>query len=41
MTIAIIYGGTRRNGNSEMLTEQAIQGVSVEKIYLKDHIISR
>jgi multimeric flavodoxin WrbA len=36
MSIAVIYGGTRPNGNTELLTEQAIQALEVEKIYLKD-----
>lgn len=37
MTIAVIYGGTRPDGNTEILTERAVQRVSVEKIYLKDY----
>jgi multimeric flavodoxin WrbA len=37
MTIAVIYGGTRPNGNTEILTEYAIQGLDVEKIYLRDY----
>ncbi|MFB4166820.1 flavodoxin family protein [Virgibacillus sp. JSM 102003] len=39
MSIAIIYGGTRENGNTEMLTDQAVQGLSVEKIYLSNYDI--
>ncbi|MBA4495564.1 flavodoxin family protein [Paenactinomyces guangxiensis] len=39
MTIAVIYGGTRQNGNTEILTEQAVQGLDVERIYLKDYQI--
>ncbi|MDQ0200784.1 flavodoxin family protein [Neobacillus ginsengisoli] len=39
MTIAIIYGGTRQNGNTETLTEHAVQGIVAEKIYLRDHTI--
>lgn len=39
MTIAVIYGGTRQDGNTEILTEQAIQGLSVERIHLKDYEI--
>ncbi|RSK57898.1 flavodoxin family protein [Bacillus canaveralius] len=39
MTIAVIYGGTRKNGNTEILTEQAVQGLTVEKIFLKDYEI--
>ncbi|MRG86047.1 flavodoxin family protein [Salinibacillus xinjiangensis] len=36
MSIAVIYGGTRENGNTEILTEHAIKGFQVERIYLKD-----
>jgi len=36
MSIAVIYGGTRPNGNSEILTEQVIQEIATEKIYLRD-----
>lgn len=36
MSIAVIYGGTRPNGNSEILTEQVIQEIAAEKIYLRD-----
>ncbi|MFJ8265794.1 flavodoxin family protein [Peribacillus asahii] len=36
MTIAVIYGGTRDNGNSEMLTEHVIQELASEKIFLRD-----
>ncbi|WP_077614797.1 flavodoxin family protein [Caenibacillus caldisaponilyticus] len=39
MTIAVIYGGTRPKGNTEILTEMAIEGLDVEKIYLKDYHI--
>lgn len=39
MSIAIIYGGTRQKGNTEMLTEKAVQGITVEKIYLRDYTI--
>lgn len=39
MTIGIIYGGTRPNGNTEALTERAVQDLPVEKIYLKDYKI--
>lgn len=36
MSIAVIYGGTRPNGNAEILTDKVIQGIEVEKFYLKD-----
>jgi multimeric flavodoxin WrbA len=39
MPIAVIYGGTRPNGNSEILTEQVIQEIATEKIYLRDYHI--
>jgi len=39
VTIAVIYGGTRPKGNTEILTEMAIEGLDVEKIYLKDYHI--
>ena len=32
-------GGTRPNGNSEILTEQVIQEIATEKIYLSDYHI--
>ncbi|MEK4426091.1 flavodoxin family protein [Solibacillus sp. FSL K6-1523] len=39
MTIAVIYGGNRLNGNTETLTKLAIQGLDVEEVYLKDYLI--
>ncbi|MFD4818179.1 flavodoxin family protein [Peribacillus butanolivorans] len=39
MKIAVIYGGTRPNGNTEMLTEHVFQGMVTEKIYLRDYYI--
>lgn len=39
MTIAVIYGGTRQNGNAEVLTDQVVQEIASEKIYLRDKII--
>lgn len=39
MTIAVIYGGNRQNGNTESLTKLAIQGLDVEEVYLKDYLI--
>jgi len=39
MSIAVIYGGNRLNGNTVALTKLAIQGLEVEEIYLKDHNI--
>lgn len=39
MSIAVIYGGTRTNGNSEELTKYTIQGLEVESIFLTDYTI--
>ena len=39
MSIAVIDGGTRPNGNTEILTNYAIQGMSAERIYLRDYQI--
>lgn len=39
MTIAVLYGGTRQNSNTEMLTEHVIQGLDAEQIFLKDYNI--
>ncbi|RLL45488.1 flavodoxin family protein [Oceanobacillus piezotolerans] len=36
MSTIIIYGGTRENGNTEILTELAVKGLDVERIFLKD-----
>lgn len=39
MKIAVIYGGTRPNGNTETLTELVIKGLAVNRIFLKDYRI--
>lgn len=39
MKIAVIYGGTRANGNTETLAEQALKGLKAERIFLKDYTI--
>ena len=39
MSIAVIYGGNRSNGNVETLTKLATQGLMIEEIYLKDCVI--
>ena len=39
MSIVVIYGSTRQHGNTEKLTEQVIDGLDVEKIYLRDFTI--
>lgn len=39
MSIAVIYGGNRPNGNVETLTKLATQGLIIEEIYLKDCVI--
>ncbi|MFD2924713.1 flavodoxin family protein [Halobacillus naozhouensis] len=39
MSVAVIYGGTRSNGNTEQLTERVIGEMEAEKILLKDYDI--
>ncbi|ACA40847.1 flavodoxin family protein [Lysinibacillus sphaericus] len=39
MSIAVIYGGNRPNGNVETLTKLVTQDLKVEEIYLKDYSI--
>ncbi|WP_040949453.1 flavodoxin family protein [Gorillibacterium massiliense] len=39
MKIAVIYGGTRRGGNTELLAEAAVAGLNAERIFLMDHTI--
>lgn len=39
MSIAVIYGSTRGNGNTEWLTGEAIRDVPVEKFYLREYNI--
>lgn len=39
MSIAVLYGGTRPNGNTEYLAERAIGDLKVEKIFLRDYTI--
>lgn len=39
MSIVVIYGSTRQNGNTEWLTERVIEGLDVEEIYLRDYNI--
>ncbi len=39
MSVAVIYGGTRSNGNTEQLTERVISEMEAEKIVLKDYDI--
>lgn len=36
MTIAVIYGGTRPNSNTEILTENAVRGLDTEDIFLRE-----
>ncbi|MTH53734.1 flavodoxin family protein [Bacillus mangrovi] len=36
MSIAVIHGGTRAEGNTEHLTMRAMKDLNVENIYLKD-----
>ncbi|MCD7035947.1 flavodoxin family protein [Metabacillus sp. GX 13764] len=39
MSIAIIYGGTRPDGNAETLAEFAVKDLPADKIYLRDYNI--
>jgi len=39
MSIVVIYGSTRQNGNTERLTKRVIEGLEVEEIFLRDHEI--
>lgn len=39
MSIGVIYGSTRENGNTEWLTEEAISGIPTEKFYLREYNI--
>lgn len=39
MSIAVIYGSSRENGNTEELTEIALHGLNVEKIKLRDYVV--
>ncbi|MEI3612692.1 flavodoxin family protein [Pseudogracilibacillus sp. SO30301A] len=39
MTIAVIHGGGRPNGNTETLTKLVTQNLSVEEVYLKKYFI--
>lgn len=36
LSIAVIYGSTRSNGNTEILTKQAVENIKVDSIYLND-----
>ena len=36
MSIVVIYGSTRQEGNTERLTGRVIEGLDVEEIYLRD-----
>lgn len=36
MSIGVIYGGTRSNGNTETLTKRAVKDLEVDSIYLSD-----
>ncbi|AMX00085.1 flavodoxin family protein [Rummeliibacillus stabekisii] len=39
MSIVVLYGGSRPNGNTESLTKKVIEGLTVEEIYLNDYVI--
>ncbi|TKD70774.1 flavodoxin family protein [Pseudalkalibacillus hwajinpoensis] len=39
MSIAVLYGSSRANGNTEVLTEHVVKGLQVNKLFLKDYHI--
>ena len=39
MSIVVIYGSTRQEGNTERLMEEVVKGLDVEEIYLRDYSI--
>ncbi|QAS51425.1 flavodoxin family protein [Halobacillus litoralis] len=39
MKITVLYGSTRADGNTELLTEYALQGISAKRVVLKDYYI--
>lgn len=39
MSILVINGGGRKNGNTSILTERAIKGLEIDTIDLRDHVI--
>ncbi|GKU79121.1 flavodoxin family protein [Paenibacillus sp. L3-i20] len=39
MGIAVIYGSSRRNGNSEQLADRLVEGLETDRIYLSDYNI--
>lgn len=39
MSIAVLYGSSRANGNTELLTEHVIKDLHVKKLFLKDYLI--
>ncbi|WP_347553052.1 flavodoxin family protein (plasmid) [Pseudalkalibacillus hwajinpoensis] len=40
MSIAVLYGSSRINGNTEVLTEHVVKDLHVKKIFLKDYQIN-
>lgn len=39
MAIAVIYGGTRKESNTEILAENILQGITAERVYLRNYHI--
>mgnify|MGYP000199649327 CR=1 FL=1 len=39
MSIAVLYGSSRADGNTELLTDHVVKGLQVKKIFLKDYQI--
>ncbi|OAO89105.1 hypothetical protein AXX17_ATUG04560 [Arabidopsis thaliana] len=39
MSIVVLYGGSRTGGNTELLTERALQGLTAERLHLRDYAV--
>ena len=39
MGIAVLYGSSRRNGNTDILADLLIEGLDVDRIYLAEYDI--
>jgi multimeric flavodoxin WrbA len=39
MSVLVIYGSSRRHGNSELLADRVVEGLAAEKIYLVEKTI--
>ncbi|HEY3367736.1 MAG TPA: flavodoxin family protein [Symbiobacteriaceae bacterium] len=39
MSLLVLYGSSRRRGNSELLTDQLVTGLACTRIYLAEHLV--